>query len=159
MTLIRWNPLRDVTAWHPVHDLAGELSNMQREIDRVFDRFHGSTTEDGGTPMFIPAVDIIEREGNFDIRVELSGVKKEDVKITVQNDVLTIRGEKKQETEKKGDNFHRVERAYGTFERSFTLPSMVHSDKIDASYNNGVLTVSVPKMEEAKPKEIEVKVK
>jgi HSP20 family protein len=159
MTLIRWNPLRDVTTWHPVSDLADEFVTMQREIDRMFDRFRGGTLDDSGTTAFMPVVDIIKGANQYDIRVELPGVKKEDVKITIQNDVLTIRGEKKQETQKKGENVHRVERSYGAFQRSFTLPTSVKSEAIEASYDNGILNISLPKAEEAKPKEIEVKLK
>ncbi len=159
MTLIRWKPVRDVTAWHPVSDLAGEIFDMQREIDRVFDRFRGGSADDGYSSTLMPAVDITERDNDFYIKAELPGVQKNDVKITVQNDILTIRGEKKQEAEKKGENYHRVERAYGSFQRSFTLPASVRSDRIEAAFNDGVLTISLPKAEEAKPKEIEVKVK
>ena len=160
MTIVRWNPLRDVTEWHPVSDLASEVVNMQREIDRMFDRFRGGMSDSGPEPQnWMPAVDILERENEFQLRLELPGVRKEDVKITVNNDVLTIRGEKKMETEKKGDNYHRLERSFGTFQRSFTLPGTVSSEKIEASYDNGILHLTLPKIEEAKPKEIEVKVK
>lgn len=155
MTLIRWNPLRDVTAWHPVKD----FEDMHREIDRMFNRFRSDAHDEEASKTLMPAVDIVERENDFNIKLELPGVENKDVKITVQNDILTIKGEKKQESEKKGENYHRVERSYGIFQRSFTLPSSVNSEKIDASYDNGVLTVSVPKLEEAKPKEIEVKLK
>jgi HSP20 family protein len=155
MTLIKWNPLRDVTAWHPV----ATFTDMQKEIDRIFDRFRGDFWNEDESKLLMPAVDIIEKEDDFQIKVELPGVDKKDVKITVQDDVLTIKGEKKKEEEKKGENYYRVERCYGTFQRSFTLPSSVASDKIDASYDNGVLTIRIPKLEEAKPKEIEVKVK
>ncbi|MDI6767261.1 MAG: Hsp20/alpha crystallin family protein [Bacteroidota bacterium] len=146
MTLIRWSPLT-------------EFAHRQKEIDRMCNCFHNDTLAEDVAKTLLPAVDIVERENDFNIRVELPGVDKKDVKITVQNDVLTIKGEKKQEDEKKSDNYYQVERCYGTFQRSFTLPTSVASDKIDASYNNGVLTVSIPKLEEAKPKEIEVKVK
>ncbi|MBI4548049.1 MAG: Hsp20/alpha crystallin family protein [Ignavibacteriae bacterium] len=132
---------------------------MQREIDRMFDRFRGGMIDDGSASTWLPTVDIAEQENDYVVKVDLPGVNKSDVKITVQNDVLTIRGEKKQEKEKKGENYHRVERSYGSFQRSFTLPSSVMSDKIEASYDNGVLTITLPKVEEAKPKEIEVKVK
>lgn len=159
MTLIRWNPVRDVTAWHPVSDLASEIVSMQREIDRMFDRFRGGTSDDSGVETWIPTVDIVERDTAYHIKAELPGVDKNDVKITVQNDVLTIRGEKKKESEKKNDNYHRVERSFGVFQRSFTLPTSVQSDKIEASYDNGVLSVVLPKSEEEKPKQIEVKVK
>jgi HSP20 family protein len=156
MTLIRWNPVRDVTAWHPVNNVLDEFSQIHRALDSVFDNWRGGSS---GEMSFMPAVDIIERENIFDIRIELPGVKKEDVKITVNNGVLTVKGEKKVEQEKKGENYHRVERSYGSFQRSFNLPTTVSSDKIEASYDNGVLNVSVPKIEEAKPKEIEVRVK
>ena len=152
MTLIRWNPVHDVTAWHPISDWANEF-------DRMFDRLHGGIVDNSGITSFMPSVDIVENANDFTIRVELPGVKKEDVKITVQNNILTIRGEKKQEAEKEGDNYHRVERSYGAFQRSFTLSNTLKADKIEASYDNGVLSISLPKAEETKPKEIEVKVK
>jgi HSP20 family protein len=156
MTLIRWNPVRDVTAWHPVSNVLDEFNQLHRVFDTVFDHRLGSSA---GEMSFMPAVDIVEREGSFDIRIELPGVTKEDVKITVNNGVLTVKGEKKVEEEKKGENYRRVERSYGSFLRSFNLPKSVASDKIDASYDNGVLSISIPKAEEAKPKEIEVRVK
>ena len=159
MTLIRWKPVRDVAAWHPVTDLAGEFINMQHEIDRMFDRFRGGVVDDSGSLPLLPVVDVVENENEYIVKVELPGVNKNDVKITVQNEVLTVRGEKKQEKVTEGENYHHTERSYGSFQRSFTLPSSVKSDNIDASYNDGILTVSVPKAEEAKPKEIEVKVK
>jgi len=155
MTLIRWNPVRGVTAWHPTT----EFAHMQREIDRMFDCFRGDTLDEEASRTLMPSVDIVERENNFSIKVDLPGVDKKDVKITVQNDVLTIKGEKKQESEKKDESYHRVERCYGSFQRSFTLPASVASDNIDASFDNGVLSINIPKLEEAKPKEIEVKVK
>jgi HSP20 family protein len=155
MTLIRWNPLRDVRAWHPVTNFA----NMQREFDCMLDRFRSDIWEEEVSKTLMPAVDIIEKENDFDIKIELPGVDKKDVKITVQKDVLTIKGEKKQENENKGESYYRVERCYGTFQRSFTLPSSVTSDNINASYDNGILTINIPKVEEAKPKEIEVKEK
>jgi HSP20 family protein len=155
MTLIRWNPLRDVMAWHQV----SEFTNMQCEIDRMFDRFRGGSVDDGTTSIWAPSVDIIERENDFHIKVELPGVKKEDVKITMKNNTLTVRGEKKLEQEKNGEKYHRIERSYGMFQRSFTLPTSVLSDKIEAEYDNGVLSISIPKAEEAKPRDIEVKVK
>lgn len=159
MTVIRWNPVREITAWRPVTDFATEFVNMQREIDRMFDHFRGGVFEEGSSAGVVPAVDIVERETDFLVKIELPGVNKEDVKITVQNDVLTIKGEKKLEMEKKGDTYRRVERSYGIFQRSFPLPASVKADRIEATYENGVLNVVLPKAEEAKPKEIEVKVK
>ena len=107
----------------------------------------------------MPVVDVVEHKDEYIVRLELPGVNKNDVKITVQNDVLTIRGEKRQGKESKDQNYQRLERAYGSFQRSFTLPSSVHSDKIDASYSDGILSIVLPKAEEAKLKEIEVKAK
>ena len=159
MTLIRWNPERRLGSWRPVGDFAGDFFNMHREIDRLFDRLGGDLADDGTTSTWLPAVDILERDDAFEVRAELPGMKKDDVKITLRDDILTIRGEKKQESEKKEQNYHRVERSYGSFQRSFTLPSSVRSDRIDATYNEGVLTIVLPKSEEAKPRDIEVKVK
>ncbi len=104
-----------------------------------------------------PSTDIIENKDNFVVHIELPGVKKEDVKITLQQNVLTISGEKKQESEAKEQDFHRVERSYGKFMRSFRLSSLVKGDAIDANYKDGILTIKLPKAEEAKPKEIEIK--
>ncbi len=159
MSIIRWNPLRDVTAWHGA-DLATDYSNVQREIDRVFDRFlRGGVTDDSTVCTWLPPVDIVEKENEYQVHIELPGVDKSDVKINVANSVLTIKGEKKTESEENNKNYHRTERCYGSFQRSFTLPTSVKADKIEATYNNGVLMIVLPKVEEAKPKEIEVKVK
>ena len=153
MTLIRWNPLRDVSAWN-------HSTDVMSEFDSMFDRFlRGGIADDGFASSWLPAVDIVENENEYTVNVELPGVNKDDVKITVANDVLTVRGEKKMEKETKDRNYRRTERTYGSFQRSFTLPTHVKSDKIEANYNNGVLTITLPKVEEAKPKEIEVKVK
>ncbi|HUN64578.1 MAG TPA: Hsp20/alpha crystallin family protein [Bacteroidota bacterium] len=158
MTLIRWKPIRDIRTWEPVSDVTSEIFTMQKEIDRLFDRFRGGVSEETTDSVWTPAVDILEEKDQFIVRAELPGVEKKDVKITIQNNMLVLRGEKKFETEKEGRNFHRVERSYGSFYRSFTLPTSVVSSRIEASYTDGVLTVAIPKSEESKPKEIEVKV-
>jgi HSP20 family protein len=130
-------------------------------MNRLFDNFfRGDIRDEDSTLMaWTPAVDISEHDDEYLVKVELPGVNKEDVKITLESNILTIRGEKKQEKETKNENYHRVERNYGSFQRSFTLPTVVKSDKIDAVYKDGVLSISLPKAEEAKPKQIEVKVK
>jgi HSP20 family protein len=156
MTLIRWKPMRDISRWSPVTDLSSEFVNMQREIDRMFDRFPNSAVDPSAG--LRPAVDIVENDNDYVVNVELPGVRKEDVKITVNDGVLTVKGEKKQEGEVKEDRYRRFERTFGAFERSFTLPTTVQSDRIGANYANGVLTVTIPKAEQAKPREIEVKV-
>ena len=156
MSLVRWNPVRDLTAF------PSDVLSMQREINKMFDSFfRGSAGEDGfmTASAWTPAADIAEHDDAYVVKAELPGITKEDVKITVQDNVLTIRGEKKQESESKGSSYHRVERTYGSFQRSFTLPTSVKSDKIDAAFKDGILSITMPKAEEAKPKQIEVKVK
>ena len=105
-----------------------------------------------------PRVDIVENDKEFVIKAEIPEVKKEDVKVTADNGVLTIQGERKQEKEEKGKKFHRVERYYGSFTRSFTLPENVDETKIKANFKDGMLNLQVPKSEKSKPKAIEVKV-
>ena len=154
MSLVRWTPARDLATW------PSDLFGIQREMNRMFDGFfRGNHEEDTALALWTPAVDIAEHDDQFIVKVELPGVIKDEVKITLESNILTIRGEKKQEKELKKENYHRIERSYGSFQRSFTLPTTVKSDKIDASYNDGVLTIALPKAEEAKPKQIEVKVK
>jgi HSP20 family protein len=156
MSLIRWNPTRESMTW------PSDVFNVQREINRVFDNFFrgGSQWDDTQElTAWTPAVDIAELEDRFQVRMELPGVNKDDVKITLENNILTVRGEKKQEKEDAGKNYHRVERSYGAFQRSFTLPVTIKSDRIDAGFKDGILTIALPKSEEAKPKQIEVKVK
>jgi HSP20 family protein len=105
-----------------------------------------------------PTVDITETEGEYAIKAELPEVKKEDVKVTVEDGVLTIQGERKQEKEEKGKKYHRIERSYGRFVRSFTLPDTVDEGKVRAEYADGVLHLHLPKSEKAKPKQIDVKI-
>ncbi len=143
MSLMRWNPRRSV---RPFDD----------EIDRYFDDFWNG--EDSFISKFTPNVDIEELDDNFEFHVELPGLKKKDVKINVKENVLTISGEKKNKKEDKSDSYHRVESAYGKFQRSFRLPQNVKQSDIKAEFKNGILDIIVPKAEEAKPKEIEIKV-
>jgi len=154
MSLVRWNPTRESVMW------PSDLFGIQREMNRMFDGFfRGINDEETSLSTWSPAVDVAEHDDVYVVKVELPGVNKDDVKVTIESNILTIRGEKKQEKEVKKENYHRVERSYGSFQRSFTLPSTVKSDKIDAAYKDGILTIAVPKAEEAKPKQIYVKVK
>jgi HSP20 family protein len=156
MSLIRWNPTHDLDRW------PSDFFGIQREINRVFDNFfRGGAQADEGfmNSYWTPAVDIAEQENDYVVKMELPGVNKDDVKISLESNILTIKGEKKQEKEEKNKNLHRIERSYGSFQRSFTLPTTVKSDRIDAFFKDGVLSISLPKAEEAKPKQIEVKVK
>jgi HSP20 family protein len=155
MSLIRWNPGELAT-------FPADILSMQREMNKMFNNFFRGGVQDDGDLIpsaWTPAVDVAEHEGEYIVKVELPGVAREDVKITMQENILTIRGEKKAEKEAHEPNFHRVERSYGSFQRSFTLPTHVKNDRIEASYRDGILTVTLPKAEDAKPKQIEVKVK
>ena len=154
MSLVKWNPARELATW------PSDLFGIQRETNRMFDGFFRSTQDEDYTlSSWTPAVDITEHDDEYSVKVELPGVNKDDVKLTLENNILTIRGEKKQEKETKKENYHRIERCYGSFQRSFTLPNAIKSERIDASFKDGILTVILPKAEEAKPKQIEVKVK
>jgi HSP20 family protein len=135
---------------------------MQREINRMFDGFfRGSVREDDAiqASAWMPAADVAEHEDTYEVRMEIPGVAKEDVRITIQENILTVRGEKKKEKETRGSRYHAVERSYGSFQRSFTLPSTVNADAIEAEYRDGILQMSLPKAEEARQKQIEVKVR
>lgn len=151
MALVRWSPIRD---------LANEIFDLQREINRMFDRFFRGFGEEEEVRLatWSPRVDISETDDEYIVRAEVPGVSKDDIKITVKDNLVTIKGEKKQEKETKNENFHRIERIYGSFSRTFTLPGAVKVDKVEAKFKDGVLTIKLPKVEEEKPKEIEIKV-
>jgi len=143
--------------WVPFH----ELEEMSERLNRVFNR-PGVRSTDGKETItvadWIPTVDIAETEAEYQIKAELPDVQKEDVKVTVEDGVLTIQGERRHEIEEKGKKYHRVERSYGSFVRSFTLPDHVDDTKVKAEYKDGVLHLHLPKSEKAKPKAIDVKV-
>jgi len=150
MTLVRWEPFQN-------------LASIQNRMNRIFeDAFQGprSGAEDdwalGGN--WAPAVDIFEQDGNIVLKAELPGVDAKDVDIRVENNILSLRGERKFSSDVKRESYHRVERAYGSFSRSFTLPSVVDTEKIKADYKDGVLQVTLPQKEEAKPKQISISV-
>jgi len=147
MTLVRWDPFR-------------ELKDMSERLNRVFSRpsLRNSGKENLTVADWMPTVDISETEGEYLIKAELPEVRKEDVKVTVENGVLTLQGERRQEKEEKGKRFHRVERSYGSFVRSFTLPESVDESSVKAEYKDGVLNLHLPKSEKVKPKAIDVKV-
>jgi len=138
-----------------------DVQTLQHRLGRLLDEaFQGwPNREDNSALMaWVPPVDVLEDKDAVQISVELPGVKADDVKISLENSVLTIRGEKRQTAEEKTEHVHRYERSYGVFERSFTVPSTVDADHIQASYDLGVLTVRLPKVEKAKPRQITVKV-
>jgi HSP20 family protein len=148
MTLVRWRPTRDVF-------------RLRDEMDRLFDDFmeRFPARKDFGDRMWSPDVDVHETDSEVVVKAEIPGMEQKDINVTIKDNVLMLKGEKKQEKEKKETNYHRIERTYGSFSRSFTLPTMVVSDKATAQYKNGILTITLPKTEEVKPKEIAVDVK
>lgn len=148
MAIARWDPF-------------SELLSLQDEFNKVFEdklskRFGG---EEISQNTISPAVDIYEDENKVTIEAELPGLTQKDIDVKVENNTLVIKGEKKFEKEDKKDNYHRIERYYGTFQRSFILPETVDSDKIKAEYKNGVLEINIPKKPEVKPKAVKVEVK
>lgn len=153
--LARWEPFK--TRMNPFR----ELEEMERRLSTLFGR--QSVRPDGEKEAMTmaewsPLVDITEDEKEYVIKAEVPDVKKEDIKLTVENNVLSISGERKTEKEEKGKRYHRVERTYGSFMRSFTLPEDADGTKVSADYKDGMLNVCLPKSEKAKPKSIEVKV-
>jgi HSP20 family protein len=131
---------------------------LRDDVNSLFGRFFDDWSEGpSGMGTYWPAIDVSEREDDLLVRAELPGMQTEDIDIEVQNSALLIRGEKKDETEKSGERYHYVERRSGSFQRIVQLPSEVDADNIDANYKDGVLTITLPKSEQAKPKRISVK--
>lgn len=150
MAMVRWRPRRE---WNPIAEL-------QEEMDRLLSQALGRW----GTPValrsdgaWLPPVDIYEDEDNVHVKVDLPGLRREDIEITVQNNLLTIKGERKQETETKEENTYRTERVFGMFTRLLELPSFIDEGKVEATFRDGVLHIRLPKTPEAKPKQIKVR--
>lgn len=149
--------MNSIVQWDPFH----ELEDMHRRLTTLFDS--GRTHRRGekgelALAEWEPAVDIHEDEKAYIVRAELPDMKKEDVHVSLENGVLTMSGERKMEKEEKGRKYHRVERSYGSFLRSFALPEDIDPKKVNASYKDGLLTITVAKSEGTKPKHVEVKV-
>ena len=146
----------EITPWRPF----GDLERMKSEMDRVWDSFFATkpAVKTGESGEWYPSLDITETKNDILVKAEIAGMDPKDIDISLNNDILTIKGEKKQEKEEKEENYHLVERSYGKFVRSVKLPGEVKSDKINASYKNGVLNITLPKSEEAKKKEVKIKV-
>jgi len=156
MALIRWQPrqpMKDVQEWSPFRD----LDLFREEMGRLFGWPSSGTRMSGQLDHgWAPAVDVIQEEDRFHVRADLPGMKREDIQITLDGDTLGIAGEKKSEHEEKHDGFYREERSCGTFSRIIVLPASVDSDRIEASYRDGVLDVVIPKSDSAKPKQIKI---
>lgn len=142
--LVRWTPFRD-------------LLSIQDEMNRLFEGFFHRPTQAGNGGTWAPVMDVSESDDKLTVKMDLPGVSKEDVSIQIVGDTLQVKGEKKQEKEVKDENYHRIERTYGSFYRSVELPTRVVAEKITAKFKDGVLTIELPKDEEVKPHAIEIK--
>ena len=155
--LTRWNPIKEVAEWNPFR----ELDEMNNRLSRFFGTStprNGNGREEITVAAWAPLVDITEDDKEYVIKAELPEVKKNDVKVRVEDGVLYITGTRHLETEEKGKRYHRVERAYGSFTRSFTLPEDADPQQVNAEFKDGILSVHVAKDENARPKSIEVKI-
>ncbi len=144
MTLVRWNPMR-------------EMLNFENDVNRLYGDLVGRPFEGEAASVWAPKVDIEENKEGYVLKAELPGMKQEDIKISISDNQLVIRGEKRREVENGDTTYHRVERVYGAFERAFTISKAVRADKIEALYRDGVLEIHVPKAEEARAREIQIK--
>ena len=149
MALIRWEPVR-------------ELQTVQNEMNRLFNTFFDSPTPsgNGGTALrrWIPAMDVVETDDQYVLRADLPGMSESDVNVELDDNVLTISGERKSEHEERSKGFYRVERASGSFSRSVTLPEGVDAESIQANFDNGVLEIRIPKPEQPKPRKVQISV-
>ena len=148
MAIVRWDPFRD-------------LISIQDRMNRLFEQTLARTREEEGiaASTWMPAVDIYETPDQVVMKAELPGLTREDIEINVRDNTLSLRGQRKFEKDVKEENYLRIERAYGSFQRSFTLPVTIQQDKIKAVFRDGVLEMSLPKAEEARPKQIKIDVK
>ncbi len=143
-TITRWNPFR-------------ELQQLQKRMDQIWDSSVPSGNDQLSHGDWYPSVDIFEKGNAVVIRAELPGMKKDDIDVSIENNILTLKGKREIEKEVNEADYHRIERSYGSFIRSFSLPKTVDADKVKASYNDGILELSLPKSKEAEPKKIEIK--
>jgi HSP20 family protein len=152
MTITRFSPFRSSTS---------DVALLQNRLNSIFHDFAlpaNGASESLATGSFVPAVDIYEDAQKVVVKLEVPGVRQEDLDVRVENNTLTIKGERKFEAEEKEENFHRIERRYGSFVRSFTVPQTVDTESVTANYDAGVLSVSLAKKAEAKPKQVKIAV-
>lgn len=146
MAITRWDPFR-------------EVATLQNRLNSLFQDYNrGEIADPVSTASFVPPVDVYEDDHNIVLKLEVPGMKQEDLDIQLENNNLTVRGERKFEKEEKEENFHRIERRYGSFYRAFTIPNTVNPDSVKAGYDAGVLRIQLEKRAEAKPKQIKVQV-
>ena len=153
MAIVRFRPFGNAV------DPFREFCDVQSEMNRLFDTFLGRTGQQGGMErVWAPAVDMYETKDELVVSAELPGLNEKDIHLSINGDMLSVRGERHWNQETKQDTYYRTERWYGKFERTLPLPMPVQADKVKASYRDGVLTVTLPKVEEIKPKEIKIDV-
>jgi HSP20 family protein len=143
MALVRWDPIR-------------ELDSLQSDMNRLFDGFFQARAGNEVNRRWIPAMDLVETANHLVLRADLPGMSEEDIEIEIKDGVLTVSGERKTEHEDKGEGYHRVERSFGRFSRSLTLPDGIDADSVNASFDRGVLEVKIPKPAETKPHRVQV---
>jgi HSP20 family protein len=143
MALVRWDPSR-------------ELETLHTDVNRVFDTFFGGRLGNGATPRWVPAMDLVETDDQLVLRADLPGLDRDDVKIEIKDGVLTVSGERRVENEERKDGYHRVERAYGGFSRSLSLPQGIDAEQVQADFDKGVLEVRIPKPAERKPHRVQI---
>jgi len=143
-----------LTRWEPFR----EFATLQDRMNRLFRDNYGEGQEALSTSTFAPPVDVYEDEHNVTLKIEVPGIDEKDIDVRIENNLLTVHGERKFEQEEKEENFRRVERQYGSFTRSFTLPTTVNADQAQAHYDKGILKIQLAKKAEAKPKQIKVNV-
>ena len=146
MALMRWEPFR-------------ELADLRREMERIFDQFLEERPARKARGAWLPTVDIYERNDHFVVRADIPGVRPENIDVSVQDDVLTIHGERKHEEEVRDEKYYRAERRFGSFERTVMLPPTVDRERVKATFDNGVLEVTPPKLPQVQPKKVEIEVK
>lgn len=149
MALVRWRNGGDIAPWSALQNLEGDMSRLFGELSRDFNWPEGA---------WMPPADLHETDDAYLVELDVPGMNKEDIELTTMENVLTIKGERKNEHHDEGKGYRRFERRYGGFQRSFEIPGGFNGDKVEAHYENGVLRVTLPKREEAKPKAIEVRV-
>jgi HSP20 family protein len=143
MALVRWDPIR-------------ELDSLQGDMNRLFDRFFEGRTANGTARRWIPAMDLVETDDHLVLRGDLPGMTQDDVDIEIKDNVLTVSGERKAEHEDQSEGYHRVERSFGSFSRSLSLPQGIDPEKVEANFKDGVLEIRIPKPAEAKPMRVQI---
>jgi len=143
MAIVRWDPTR-------------EVDSLQSEVNRLFDTFFGGRPTNSALRRWVPPMDLVETDDNLVLRADLPGLDSDDVSIEVKDGVLTVSGERRAENEERADGYYRVERAFGGFSRSMSLPEHVDAEQISANFDKGVLEVRIPKPEERKPHRVEI---